>query len=124
MAKSKKTILLVEDEKKMAEMYKKVFDKEGFKMNLALTSEEGWKALEEEKPDLLLLDVLLPGESGVSFLKKLRGKEEYEDLPVLVLSNYDVPEIQKEAMELGAKGYLMKANFVPKTLVKEVRKHL
>lgn len=115
---------MVEDEQRMARMYKQVFEVAGFEMKLALTSEEGWEKLEEEKPDLVLLDILLPGEDGVSFLRKLRESEEYGDLSVFVLSNYDVPETKEEVAELGVEAYLMKANFTPARLVEEVKKHL
>ncbi len=122
--KTKKKILLIEDEKEMAEMYRDVFKRAGFEIKLALTAEEGWELLEKEQFDLILLDLLLPKESGLSFLKRLRENEKTEKLPVVVLSNYDAADTRDKAFELGIEAYLMKANFVPKTLVKEIKKHL
>jgi len=124
MAKALKKILLVEDEVKMAEMYKQVFEKNGFKMELAFDGEKGWEMLKKSKPDLILLDVLLPGENGIGFLRRLRENSEFKDLPVIVLSNYDVPETKEEAKQLKALAYLMKADFIPQTLVKEVKSYL
>ncbi len=105
-------------------MYRDVFEAAGFEIRLALTAEEGWTELKGEEFDLILLDLLLPKESGLSFLKRLREKEKTRELPVVVLSNYDATDTKDKAYDLGIEAYLMKANFTPKTLVDEIKKYL
>jgi len=85
-------ILIIEDEKVLAQMYKEKFEKEGFEVYLAFTSNEGLDLAKKEKPDLILLDILLPGKDGISFLKWLKNELQISSIPVVVLSNYDDPK--------------------------------
>jgi len=124
MPKKKKKILLVEDEIEMAEMYRDKFMEYGFDMILAFTSEEALEKLKRIKPDLIVLDILLPTENGISFLAKIKKKKGLKKIPVVALSNYDEPQTKKEAFQLGIKDYLIKTDFTPKKLVKEIEKYL
>lgn len=119
-----KKILLIEDEHGLAKMYQDVFQREGYEVRLALTAEDGRKMLDEDRPDLVLLDILLPEKDGVTFLAELREVEEYKDLPVVILSNYDAMETRDKAEAHGIKAYLMKADYTPKALVEEIKKYL
>lgn len=121
---SEKKILLVEDEKRMVEMYRRVFQRAGFEVEDVLTAEEAWENVQERVPDIILLDILLPEENGLSFLEKVRGDEKLKDIPVVILSNYDAADEKVRANELGVEAYLMKANFTPNALVEEVEKYL
>lgn len=123
MDKKKLKILLIEDEIEMAEMYQDKFREEGFDMILAFTAKEGLEKTKKEKPDLILLDILLPTENGISFLAKMRKDPEIAAIPVVALSNYDQPKTKKEAFDLGVKAYLIKTDFTPTTLVKEIKKY-
>jgi two-component system alkaline phosphatase synthesis response regulator PhoP len=123
MANSPKKILIVEDEKILAEMYKDRFSQEGYQAALAFTSEEGIDLAKKEKPDLILLDILLPKENGVSFLKRLKEIPEISSIPVVAFSNYDEPRTRKEAESLGIKAYLLKTDFTPQDLVKEIKNY-
>jgi DNA-binding response OmpR family regulator len=118
-----KKILIIEDEIILAEMYKEKLEKEGFKVFLASEIEEGIEIAKKEKPDLILLDILLPRENGVSFLEKIK-KEEIKDIPVVAFSNYDDPETKKRAFELGVKEYLIKANYTPREIVDKIKNYL
>lgn len=124
MAKKKIKILLIEDELEIAEMYQDKFQEEGFKMVLAFDAKEGMEKVKKEKPDLILLDILLPTENGISLLGKIRKDPELADIAVIALSNYDEPKTKQEAFELKVKDYLIKTDFTPQTLVKEIKKHL
>lgn len=117
-------ILLIEDEEVMAEMYRDQFKASGFDMVLAFTAREGLEKAKKEKPDLILLDILLPTENGISFLNKMRKDPEIAKITVVALSNYDEPKTKKEAFELGAKAYLIKTDFTPKELVEEIKNYL
>jgi DNA-binding response OmpR family regulator len=117
-------ILIIEDEKVLAEMYKDKFEKEEFEVYLAFTSDEGLNLAKKEKPDLILLDILLPGKDGISFLKWLKNESEISSIPVVVISNYDDPRAKKEALDLGIKEYLLKTDYTPQQLVEKIKKYL
>jgi two-component system alkaline phosphatase synthesis response regulator PhoP len=117
-------ILIIEDEKVLAEMYKEKFEKVGFKVYLAFTSNEGLNLAKKEKPDLILLDILLPKEDGIVFLRWLKNEPEISSIPVVVISNYDNPKAKKEAFDLGVKEYLLKTDYTPQQLVEKIKKYL
>jgi len=119
-----KKILIIEDENVLAEMYQDRFSQEGYQVFLALTSEEGIELAKKEKPDLILLDILLPKENGVGFLKKLKAEKEISSIPVVAFSNYDEPRTRKEAESLGIEAYLLKTDFTPQELVKKIQSYL
>lgn len=125
MSKTKK-ILLIEDELEMAQMYKDRFEEAGFDMVLAFTAEEGFKKAKTENPDLILLDILLPTDNGITFLEKLRKQKDkaLSNIPVVALSNYDEPQTKNQAFNLGVENYLIKTSFTPKQLVEEIKKYL
>lgn len=124
MDNSPKKILIIEDEKILAEMYQDRFSQEGYQVVLAFTSEEGIDLAKKEKPDLILLDILLPKENGVSFLKRLKKEPEISSITVVAFSNYDEPKTRKEAENLGIKAYLLKTDFTPQDLVKRIKEYL
>jgi len=117
-------ILIIEDEKILAEMYQDKFSEAGFEVSLAFDSKEGLEMAEKEKPDLILLDILLPEENGITFLKRLRQNPEISSLQVVALSNYDEPKTKREAARLGAKDYLIKTEFTPTQLVEKIKEYL
>jgi len=119
-----KKILIIEDEKILAEMYKDKFEEAGHQADLVFSSEQALDYLKKEKPDLILLDILLPRENGIYFLKRLKEIEEGSKVPVIAFSNYDEPRTKKEALELGAKAYLIKTQYTPKEIVEEIEKIL
>jgi two-component system alkaline phosphatase synthesis response regulator PhoP len=119
-----KKILIIEDEKILAEMYKEKLEMEGFEVALAFDVKEGIEMAKKEKPDLILLDILLPVENGVSFLRKQKEDKEISEIPVIAFSNYDDPRTKKEAMELGVKEYLIKTNYTPSEIIEKIKKYL
>lgn len=120
----KKKILIVEDEKMLAEMYHDRFVQAGFKVAMADSAEEGIKAALKEKPDLILLDILLPRENGIGFLGKLRQNPKTASLKVVAFSNYDDPSTKKEAFEFGVKEYLIKTNYTPQEIIRKIKDYL
>jgi DNA-binding response OmpR family regulator len=119
-----KKILLIEDEKILAEMYRDKFTQAGFKVFLAFDSKEGLDLTKKEKPDLIVLDILLPKENGITFLGWLRKEPEASSIPVVAFSNYDDPETKREAIKLGAKEYLIKTSYTPQEIVKKIKEYL
>ncbi len=119
-----KKILLIEDEKILAEMYQDKFSQEGFEVFLAFESREGLEIAKKEKPDLIILDILLPGEDGIVFLNWLRKDPEIASIPVVAFSNYDDPVAKNQAAELGVKDYLIKTNYTPQEIIERIKEYL
>jgi DNA-binding response OmpR family regulator len=119
-----KKILLIEDEKILAEMYREKFTQAGFEVFLAFDAKEGLELAKKEKPDLIVLDILLPKENGITFLSWLRKELEISSIPVVTFSNYDDPETKREAFRLGVKDYLIKTNYTPSEVVAKVKQLL
>jgi DNA-binding response OmpR family regulator len=122
-----KKILLVEDEKILLEMYEDKLKQAGFKVFVALEIEKGLKLAKKEKPDLIILDILLFRQAlrdGISFLTLLRKDPEVASIPVVAFSNYDDPKTKKLAKELGAKAYLIKTNYTPEEIIKKIKGYL
>lgn len=117
-------ILIIEDEEILAEMYRDKFLEAGFDVFSAFNSKDGLMLAKKEKPDLIVLDIILPRENGISFLKKLREEKDIFSIPVVVLSNYDDPQTKKEAKQLKAKNYLIKTDFTPDQLVRKIKKYI
>lgn len=119
-----KKILIIEDEKMLAEMYRDRFAHEGFDVYSAFDAEEGMEVAKKIKPDLILLDILLPRANGTDFLEKLRSEEGVSETKVIAYSNYDDIASREKAETLGAKEYLIKTNHTPKEVVNVVKKYI
>lgn len=120
----KKKILIVEDEELLLEMYQEAFEKQGFEVLVATDSQEGLNKAVSEKPDLVLLDILLPGNDGTYFLEQRKESAILGAIPVVAFSNFDDPHIEKQARNLGIQDYLMKTDYTPQELVKKVSQYL
>jgi len=119
-----KKILIVEDEKILAEMYRDKFTEAGFEVSVTFEAKDGLKLAKKEKPDLIVLDILLPRENGIYFLTELRNDSEISSIPVVVFSNFDDPETKRTALRLGVKDYLIKTNYTPQEIINEVKNYL
>jgi DNA-binding response OmpR family regulator len=120
----KKKIVIVEDELMLAEMYRDKLLRVGFDVYSAFDAEEGLELVRKVKPDLILLDILLPRENGVGLLGRIRKEPEIGSTPVIAFSNYDDTQTKNEAKELGAKEYLIKTNYTPQEIVDKIKEHL
>ena len=120
MAAKKKMILLIEDEKTIANLIELRLKQSGYEVEVAYDGQKGLDTIISLKPDLVLLDMLLPGLSGFSILKKLNEKHILPDLPIIIISNSVQPIQLKRAIDLGARDYLIKVNFTPNVVVEKV----
>lgn len=119
-----KKILIIEDEKILADMYKEKFEMAGFKVFWAADAEEGLIMVKKEKPALILLDILLPRGNGISFLEKVKKDPDVSSIPTVAFSNYDDPQTKEKARKLEAKDYLIKTNFTPEEIVTKIKEYL
>ncbi|MBT4648855.1 response regulator [bacterium] len=124
MEDKKIKVLLIEDEEMLANMYEVKFQNEGFEVIKALDGATGLELSKTTNPDFVLLDVIMPKMDGFSVLKAIREDEKTKNLPVMLLTNLGQDEDIQKGKELGAVGYLVKANVTPADVVESVRKEL
>ena len=117
----KKTILIVEDDKFLRELISRKLSGEGFDALEAVDGEEGIKKIKEGKPDLVLLDLILPGIDGFEFLAKAREDPETSSIPIIILSNLGQREEVDKGLKLGAVDYLIKAHFTPGEIIEKIK---
>ncbi len=124
MAITDKTILLVEDDRFLRRACEASLRKQGFIVETATDGDEALKRVGEVRPDLILLDLLMPKVPGLVALRSLKADEATRDIPVLILSNSSREEDMREVMALGALDYWIKANLSLKDLGARVAKLL
>lgn len=116
--------LIVEDDQLMATLLSEKFRKADFEVFLANDGETGLKILETELPDIILLDLILPGIGGLEVLTKIKNGTRTKDIPVIILSNLGSKEEIEKGMALGAETYLIKVNVLIDEVVTKVREIL
>lgn len=119
-AKKPVKVLVVEDETFLVKIYTVKLKKEGFEVTIANDGEEAVRMAAEVKPDLILLDLILPKMNGFEALEKMRANPDNKSTPVIVLSNLGQEEDIKRAEALGADDYLVKANFSIQDIVAKI----
>lgn len=119
-----KSILFIEDESALQKTFGEKLSQEGYEPISALDGEIGLELAKTKKPDLILLDLILPKIHGLEVLKKIKEDEETKNIPVIVLTNLEGIEEIEKAMELGATTYLVKANYSLEELAEKVKKAL
>lgn len=117
-----KTILMLEDDEMIAEIYQKQLEKAGFKVAVMSEGAKVADKIKNEEPDIALLDLLIPDGGGIEILKRLQGWE--GKTKKIIFSNNQDPESEQEAMSLGASAFLIKADFTPAKLVETITKFL
>lgn len=116
-------VLIVEDDKFLSELLATKLTKEGFTTVLALDGESGLAKAQSEQPNIILLDIMLPGMSGFEVLEGLKNNTDatVKNIPVLILSNFGQESKVKQGMTLGAKDYLVKANFTTSEIIDKIK---
>jgi len=117
-----KTILLVEDDPFVVDIYSTKLESAGFSVEVAEDGEEALRKLKEKKPNLMILDIVLPNIDGWELLKMIRTEMGMEDLKVVVLSNLTQKEEVQKGSALGVIRHFVKANFTPSEVVEEIKK--
>ena len=117
-------ILLAEDDLQLIDMYKKKFELEGFDVTLAEDGKKTLAILEEERPDIVLLDIMMPEINGIEVLKNIRENDETKDLLVIILTNLSNESTAEEIYRYGATDYLVKAELTPIQVVDKVKEIL
>jgi len=121
-----KKILFIEDERMIVDLLKDILNSEKCQCEFLSVStiRAGREVLKNQKIDLILLDLLLPDEYGLEFLKEIKQNKDKKNIPVIVFTNYTVQGEDKKAKNLGANDYLVKANLDPSEIVQEIKKYI
>lgn len=119
-----KKILFIEDEAALQKTFGDFLSQEGYEMVSALDGEKGLELSKTEKPDLILLDLILPKKNGFEVLKSLKEDEATQDIPIIVLTNLESMGDVEKTIELGATTYLIKASYSLEEVVQKIKKAL
>lgn len=117
-------ILIIEDEMFVRELYERVLSQNGFEVFTAADGEKGLVAASNSHPDLILLDVMMPGINGLEVLKRLKADASLKDIPVVLLTNLGQQSVIQQALAMGASGYLMKVRLTPYQVLAHVKEFL
>jgi GAF domain-containing protein/DNA-binding response OmpR family regulator len=114
-------VLIVDDDRDIVELLKEMLPDERYEMLAAQDGEEGFSVANSENPDVILLDLMMPGTSGFDMLKKLRAQDETADIPVIVLTAIDVTPEQRQFLEETTLKIMRKTALTPQSLLAELR---
>lgn len=123
-AENKKKILVVEDDLFLIRAYQIKLEKEGFEVWVATEGTTALNYLEKDPPDLVMLDLMLPGISGFDVLERVRQNSKWKDVPVIVLTNLGQEQDKKRVEDLGVKDYIVKANVKITEVIEKVKSYL
>lgn len=114
-------ILIVDDEVAIAQVFEQALTKAGYQTVLAASGKEALEKVTSEKPDILLLDQILPDMNGNQVLATLKFNEATKNIPVAIISNFNKQDLIDEAMKNGAVEYILKYQISPQDLVEKVK---
>jgi DNA-binding response OmpR family regulator len=124
MSENKKKILVVEDDGMISSMYKTKFEADGFIVFIAEDGASGLEIARKEKPDIIMLDIILPRLDGFSVLEEIKKDKNIKNTPVIMLTNLGTDEDKKKGEKSGASDYLVKASLTPAQVSDKIRKAL
>ncbi len=117
----KKKVLLVDDDPLIIQTYQTEFELSDFEVFSAQDGQTGMKLAKEVNPNAILLDILMPMVSGLDLLRKLKEDQETSGIPVFMLTNIGQDQAVKEALDRGAKDFILKYRFTPAEVVAKVK---
>ncbi len=118
----KNKVLWIESDKLIIKILSQKLIDSGFDLTIAKTGESALEILEKNKPDIILLDVILPKMTGFGVLQKINSNPELRDIPVIVFSNNSNSDDMARAKQFGVKKFLLKASSFPDQIVEEINK--
>jgi len=119
-----KKILIVEDDAAIIQLYKLKFEEAKYEVFEAATGVAGLEIAKKEKPNIILLDIIIPQYDGFAVLEMLKQDPATKNIPVILLTNLAQEDDKERGTKLGAKDYLVKANFTPSEVLKKVEVYL
>lgn len=119
-----KKVLIIEDDSSIIQMYSLKFQEAGYAVVQATTGVEGLEVAKKEKPDVILLDVIIPQYDGFVVTEKLQADPATKNIPIILLTNLAQEGDKDRGIKLGAKDYLIKAEFTPTEVLAKVQAFL
>ena len=119
-----KTIAIIEDDASIQQMYKIKFEGEGYTVAVAGDGKKGLELVEKTKPDLILLDLMMPEMTGEEMLEKMRATAWGKSIPVIILTNVSKDEAFPLVEKYDIAGFVVKAHYTPQEVVDTVKKTL
>ena len=113
-------ILIIDDEKGILDMYQAYFTDKKNEVITAINGEQGIDVAKDQKPDVILLDIIMPRLNGLDVLKRLKEDQDLKNIPVYLLTNLPEECSSSKAKEIGAAGYLVKAENEPKDVLEAI----
>jgi DNA-binding response OmpR family regulator len=117
-------IAIIEDDQAISQMYRFKFEAEGYKVETAENGKLGLELAENMKPDIILLDLMMPEMTGDEALEKMRATDWGKKIKVIILTNVGEQELPAKIKELGVSGVILKADMTPRQVADVVKKHL
>ena len=117
-----KKVLLVEDDPFLIDIYSTKLSESGFEVHLAKDGGDALDSCKKFKPDVIILDIVLPHTDGWQILKQLKAEEGLKDVKIIILSNLSQKEEVEKGLSLGADKYLIKSDYTPTQVVGEISK--
>jgi DNA-binding response OmpR family regulator len=121
MGQVRGTILIVEDEPGFRRIYRDLLEREGYTVSEAADGEKGLHAIQFDKPDLVLLDIVLPNMNGFEILKKVRSEAATQNTPIIIFSVLGDKDTIKKGLELGANDFAVKGFYTPGEILSKIR---
>ena len=119
-----KRILIIEDEKSLRKVIRNKLEAENFVVSVMSNGDNILKAITCDNPDLILMDLMLPRTDGLTLLKTIRENSDFNNLKIIILSNFSKETDVTEILKLGATDFLVKADTPLSELVKAIKRHL
>ena len=117
-------IAIVEDDVAIGQMYRIKFEAEGYNVDTAENGKIGLDLIEDMKPDMVLLDLMMPEMDGEEMLTKLRASDWGKDIKVIILTNMGESEAPASIKEMNVEAFILKANMTPRQVAELVKEHL
>lgn len=124
MDEHKKKILVIEDDEHVSKVYEMKFSKEGYNTIFIMSGEEAVEKITDEKPNLIILDLMIPKKDGFAILEEIKKNPSTASIPVLVLSNLGGKGDQDRALALGANEYMVKVNYSMQEVIDRAKSYL
>jgi len=118
--KNQKKILLAEDDVFVSDVYRTRLKSEGYVVDVVADGREALAHLEKGVPDIILLDIMMPYMDGMEVLEVVKSREDFQTIPILMLTNNSEKENVQKALSLGVEGYIIKSHFTPSEIVTKV----
>ena len=119
-----KKVLLIEDDKDQILLYQTKFELSGYDFVAAENGTKGLEMAEKEKPDIILIDLLMAGMGGIEVLEHLKNNTKTKDIPAVIVTNLDKQELAKKAMELGAVDFIVKSSVPLREMMSRIESFL